>query len=67
MRSMRFAISIPQLYADGEFDPAAFRAYFAPVEELGFESAGEVAGDSLTFTTGDGNIFRIGAGGPAHR
>jgi probable F420-dependent oxidoreductase len=39
MRSMRFAISIPQLYADGEFDPAAFRAYLARVEELGFESA----------------------------
>jgi probable F420-dependent oxidoreductase len=36
---MRFAISIPQFYADGEFDPAAFRAYFARAEELGFESA----------------------------
>jgi len=36
---MRFAISIPQFYADGEFDPAAFRAYFARVEELGFDSA----------------------------
>ena len=23
---MRFAIAIPQFYADGEFDPAAFRA-----------------------------------------
>jgi len=39
MRGMRFAISIPQFYSDGEFDPAAFRAYFARVEELGFESA----------------------------
>ena len=36
---MKFAIAIPQFYADGEFDPAAFRAYFARAEELGFESA----------------------------
>ena len=26
---MRFAIAIPQVYPDGEFDPGAFRAYFA--------------------------------------
>lgn len=39
MRRMRFAISIPQFYADGEFDPAAFRGYFARAEELGFDSA----------------------------
>jgi probable F420-dependent oxidoreductase len=39
MRHMRFAISIPQFYADGEFDPDAFRAYFARVEELGYDSA----------------------------
>jgi probable F420-dependent oxidoreductase len=36
---MRFAISIPQFYADGEFDPAEFRNYCAGVEQLGFESA----------------------------
>jgi probable F420-dependent oxidoreductase len=37
---MRYAISIPQLYADGEFDPAAFRAYFARAESFGcYESA----------------------------
>jgi probable F420-dependent oxidoreductase len=36
---MRFAIAIPQFYPDGEFDPAAFAAYFARVEELGFDSA----------------------------
>ena len=36
---MRFAISIPQFYGDGEFDPSAFRAYFARAEELGFEIA----------------------------
>jgi len=36
---MRFAISIPQVYGDGEFDPGAFRAYLQRVEELGFESA----------------------------
>ncbi len=36
---MRFAIAIPQFYADGEFDPAAFGNYFARAEELGFHSA----------------------------
>ena len=36
---MKYAIAIPQFYADGEFDPAAFRAYFARAEELGFHSA----------------------------
>jgi probable F420-dependent oxidoreductase len=36
---MRFAIAIPQFYSDGEFDPAAFRAYLARAEELGFDSA----------------------------
>jgi probable F420-dependent oxidoreductase len=36
---MKFAIAIPQFYADGEFDPVAFRAYLARAEELGFESA----------------------------
>jgi probable F420-dependent oxidoreductase len=36
---MRFAIGIPQFYADGEFDPAAFRAYFARAEALGYHSA----------------------------
>jgi probable F420-dependent oxidoreductase len=36
---VRFAISIPQLVADGAFDPAGFRAYLARAEGLGFESA----------------------------
>ncbi len=36
---MRFAIAIPQFYSDGEFDPAAFRAYLTRAEELGFDSA----------------------------
>jgi alkanesulfonate monooxygenase SsuD/methylene tetrahydromethanopterin reductase-like flavin-dependent oxidoreductase (luciferase family) len=36
---MRFGIAIPQFFADGQFDPAAFRTYLARVEELGFESA----------------------------
>jgi len=36
---MKFAIAIPQFYADGEFDPVAFGAYFARAEELGFDSA----------------------------
>lgn len=39
MRRMRFAIAIPQFYADGQFDPAAFRAYLTRAEELGYESA----------------------------
>ena len=39
MRRMRYAISIPQFYSDGEFNPVAFRAYCARIEELGFESA----------------------------
>jgi probable F420-dependent oxidoreductase len=36
---MKFAIALPQFYADGEFDPGAFRAYLARAEELGFDSA----------------------------
>jgi probable F420-dependent oxidoreductase len=39
MRAMRFGISIPQFYADGEFDPVAFRNFFAAAEQLPFESA----------------------------
>lgn len=35
---MRFAISIPQFYADGEFDPTAFRSYVQRAEALGFHS-----------------------------
>ncbi len=35
---MRFAIAIPQFFSDGGFDPAAFRAYCARAEELGFDS-----------------------------
>jgi hypothetical protein len=37
---MRFAVAIPQFYADGGFDPAAFRHYFSRVEALGcYDSA----------------------------
>jgi alkanesulfonate monooxygenase SsuD/methylene tetrahydromethanopterin reductase-like flavin-dependent oxidoreductase (luciferase family) len=36
---MRFAIAIPQSFADGEFSPTAFRSYFARAEELGFDGA----------------------------
>jgi probable F420-dependent oxidoreductase len=36
---VRVAISIPQFVADGGFDPAAFRAYMARAEALGFDSA----------------------------
>jgi probable F420-dependent oxidoreductase len=38
MRCMRFAIAIPQFFTDGEFDPAAFRAYCTRAEELGYHS-----------------------------
>ncbi|WP_067674836.1 LLM class flavin-dependent oxidoreductase [Nocardia miyunensis] len=36
---MRFAISIPQFFADGTFDPDGFRARLRRIEELGFHSA----------------------------
>ena len=36
---MRFAISIPQFFEGGAFDPAAFRAYLTRAEALGFHSA----------------------------
>ena len=39
MRAVKFAIAVPQFVADGEFDPAAYRSYFARAEELGFDSA----------------------------
>jgi probable F420-dependent oxidoreductase len=39
MPVMRFAIAIPQFFADGEFDPGQFRAYMGRAEELGFSSA----------------------------
>ena len=39
MRAVKFAIAIPQFFVDGEFDPAAYRSYFARAEELGFDSA----------------------------
>ncbi|MFE0021084.1 LLM class flavin-dependent oxidoreductase [Amycolatopsis sp. NPDC059021] len=35
---MRFGISLPQFFADGEFDPAGFRAFLRRAEELGFDS-----------------------------
>ena len=34
----RFAIAIPQFFADGAFDSARFRAYLERAEALGFES-----------------------------
>lgn len=36
---MRYAISIPQFYADGTFDPDEFRVRMQRIEELGFHSA----------------------------
>lgn len=68
---MRFAISIPQFFADGEFDPAGQRAYLARVEELGFDSAWvqeQVLGsmpqlspsESLTFAAACTERIRLG-------
>jgi probable F420-dependent oxidoreductase len=39
MRAVRFAIAVPQFFADGEFDAGAYRNYLARAEELGFHSA----------------------------
>lgn len=36
---MDFAVAIPQYYANGDFDPGAFRAYVERAEDLGFHSA----------------------------
>jgi probable F420-dependent oxidoreductase len=36
---MRFAISIPQRFADGTFDPVGLREYLTRAESLGFHSA----------------------------
>jgi probable F420-dependent oxidoreductase len=36
---VQFAIAIPQFIGDGEFDPGAFREYFARAEELGYDGA----------------------------
>ncbi|MEV0401594.1 LLM class flavin-dependent oxidoreductase [Actinoallomurus sp. NPDC050550] len=36
---MRFAISIPQAFGDGEFEPGAFRDFLARAEQVGFDSA----------------------------
>ena len=36
---MQFAISMPQRFADGVFDPRAFRSFLGRAEALGFESA----------------------------
>ena len=39
MRVTEFAISVPQLVADGTFDREALRAHLARAEELGFAGA----------------------------
>jgi len=68
---MRFAISIPQFVADGTFDPAAFKAYMARAETLGFDSAWtqeQILGamphlgpiEILTFATGCTERLRLG-------
>jgi hypothetical protein len=34
----RFAIAIPQFFADGQFDQAAFKSYLQRAEALGYDS-----------------------------
>jgi probable F420-dependent oxidoreductase len=68
---MRFCISLPQSVADGAFDPAAFRAYLARADELGFEGAWtmeQVLGGSprlspievMTYAAACGERLRLG-------
>lgn len=68
---MRFAISIPQTFADGTFDPAWLRAYLARAEALGFESAWSAEGilgpmplldpvDMLTYAAAHTERLRLG-------
>ena len=69
---MRFAISIPQFYADGEFSPSGFRSYFARAESLGcYESAWTLEGtlgagpqlsplEVMTFAAACTSSLRIG-------
>jgi probable F420-dependent oxidoreductase len=68
---VRFAIAIPQFYADGEFDPEAFRGYLVRAEELGYHSAWtqeQVLGswpqlsplETMTFAAACTNRLRLG-------
>lgn len=68
---MRFAISLPQHFADGSFDAERFAAYCRRAEELGFESGwtGEqIIGtmphldplDTLTFAAATTHRLRLG-------
>jgi probable F420-dependent oxidoreductase len=41
---VRWATSVPQFVAEGQFDPGAFRTYLVRAEELGFESAWTLEG-----------------------
>ena len=68
---MRYAIAIPQFYADGAFDPAEFGRYLRRAEELGFHSAWtqeQIYGDSpqlspteaMTFAAACTDTLRVG-------
>jgi probable F420-dependent oxidoreductase len=57
---MRYAIAIPQFYADGAFDPAGFRRYLQRAEQLGFHSAWtqeQVFGTSPTLSPTESMTF----------
>jgi probable F420-dependent oxidoreductase len=71
MPVMRFAIAIPQFYADGEFDPGWFRAYLGRAEELGFDGAWTMEGvlgsgpqlsplEAMTFAAACTSRLRLG-------
>ncbi|MEU3986730.1 TIGR03619 family F420-dependent LLM class oxidoreductase [Streptomyces sp. NPDC026672] len=68
---MRFAISIPDIIPDGQFDPDDMRAFLTRAEELGYESAwtqemvfghvGRLAPlDLLTFAAACNSNLRLG-------
>jgi probable F420-dependent oxidoreductase len=68
---VRYAIAIPQFYADGTFDPAAFRQYLQRAQALGFHSAWTqeqvygtspllAATEAMTFAAACTDTLRIG-------
>jgi alkanesulfonate monooxygenase SsuD/methylene tetrahydromethanopterin reductase-like flavin-dependent oxidoreductase (luciferase family) len=68
---VRYAIAIPQYYADGSFDPGAFRDYLARAEAAGYHSAWTQEGvfgkrpqispmEAMTFAAACTDTLRLG-------
>lgn len=68
---MRYAIAIPQFYADGSFDPGAFRDYLARAEAAGYHSGWTQEGvfgkrpqispmEAMTFAAACTDTLRLG-------